>query len=123
MTDDERFEAIGSEIRKLRTRVMALEHKSGIEVASPGVPPTGSEPSGTKDHEQTIADLRRELEGARRVTENQRRIANERTSERDAAFYEIDRLKLQLEELRAESASESRTESAGHLDRGDDEGG
>lgn len=110
---------------KLTVRVASIEtavtRLAGGEAPLIGVPQSRTDAAG--DPAQTIAALRLELEGARRVMETQRRIANKRTNERDAAFYEIDRLKLELEELRAQCLSESRAESAGHLDRGDDDGG
>lgn len=115
---DARWDSVGREIRELRTRVDALERGDSVSILSRDpqeqAMPEGKHTCDTvagRDREMLLAareritDLTRELEGARRVAENQRRIANERTDERDEAVRELERLRLEVEE-RAESRAE-----------------
>lgn len=105
MTDSEQWEEMRGEIRKLRTRVTALEHGKIAEVSERAEAVGEGGQLNDDEWRAKVADLNRELAGARRVAENMRRVANERTDERDAAIAELERLRLDLEE-RAESPCE-----------------
>lgn len=114
---DRRIQALENGVCTLQGHVAELVHAptgqaATVEPSSPATVCPERDPQSRTDGER-IADLRRELAGARSALQRQRQITDDRTDERDTAVRELECLRLDLKE-RAESPAEDRAARTGH---------